>query len=400
MNCLACNKEISDLGEMLKCIGCSPTFHYACVNVDPAYYKSNQNELKQSWRCPSCSNVTNRRNRNDSTPVRRQYQANLNLNVTTSDGECKAPRSENLPKPAQIQSIPCQDNILLEKFSQLLDKKLEENKISILSEIKSTIQNTIQIEVKKAIQKIEKDITNNMNTLRDELTESKNQVSTIATTIEKLESENKTLKQEITQIEQQIININRQPQNTIPTDNTKKIVIYGLMEYDRETEDYLYERIINAFQDILNVDLSGYIEGLTRIGKLGYQRTVVVELLSKHITKYLLENATYFKNTGLVISKYLSEESLEQRKRLQEQVRAARKNGHHAVIRNNKLYIDGKVTVAYHDNHHTSPSTEQRVSQINNTTRNSTIFDTSVSYGNSYGNSTTINSSQRTFRLS
>lgn len=60
------------------------------------------------------------------------------------------------------------------------------------------------------------------------------------------------------------------------------------------------------------------------------------------MTKYILQNARYFRNTGIDVSEYLNKESTQDRKKMVDILREKRKQGKHAVIRNNKLYIEGK----------------------------------------------------------
>lgn len=133
-----------------------------------------------------------------------------------------------------------------------------------------------------------------------------------------------------------------QPINKSPdTDIKKKIVLYGFEEHPWEDQNELYDRIVDAFQEILNIDLTGHIEDIQRIGKRRNRRTILVELLSKNMTKQILQRAHYFKNTGITIVECLDEESREYRRKLIEILIISRREGHRAHILNNKLYIDG-----------------------------------------------------------
>lgn len=48
--------------------------------------------------------------------------------------------------------------------------------------------------------------------------------------------------------------------------NEKTLVLHGLQEQYWEREEELENRIINTFHDILNINLTGYIEEITYIG--------------------------------------------------------------------------------------------------------------------------------------
>lgn len=107
-------------------------------------------------------------------------------------------------------------------------------------------------------------------------------------------------------------------------------------------------RITYAIYEITGIDITGFVEDIARMGKQrNRSRPVVVELISKRVTKNILNNVYYFRGTGLHVTKYLNEKGRATRKQLQERLYEARKNGHHAIIRDNNLIIDGKLVKPY-----------------------------------------------------
>lgn len=114
------------------------------------------------------------------------------------------------------------------------------------------------------------------------------------------------------------------------------------MHLKRENENELYMRIANVFRGILNVNIEGYIESLHRLGKRGNRRPIVIELISKRMSQYILDNCRSFQGTGLAISRYLDTEGINKRRELIVLLQEARKQGKNAVIRNNTLLINGK----------------------------------------------------------
>ncbi|KAH9638374.1 hypothetical protein HF086_004176 [Spodoptera exigua] len=212
-------------------------------------------------------------------------------------------------------------------------------------------------------------------------------ISEINNKICTLESENKKLKDEILELK----NVYKLPniENNIyesklnDTRNNKKIVIYGLNEYHSETEEYLHYRISTMIQEICGINITGYVEEITRIGRKGHRRPVVVEFLSKRLPKHLLQNHQLFQNTGISISEYLDKETFLKRKKLSQILTEARRNGHHAVIRNNKLLIDGKeVNKSQKENLYTSYNNE------------TLLYNNSEYYSTNVNNRTIIHSSQ------
>lgn len=172
-------------------------------------------------------------------------------------------------------------------------------------------------------------------------TENKLEIEQLKKEIKIIKRENGTLKTEIAELGNK-----QKPNDSIrreAEENTKKIVIYGMEEYYKEPEYALHIRIIEIFRNSLNLDLMGYIEETRRIGK--YQnksRPLIVELISKRMVKYLLENSHHLQGTGIAISPLLDETKRKERRTLQVEMIKARKNGLYATIRDNQLYIQGK----------------------------------------------------------
>jgi hypothetical protein len=111
-----------------------------------------------------------------------------------------------------------------------------------------------------------------------------------------------------------------------------------------------FVNIAYLFQDILNINVSGYLEDIKRLGnKGGRRRPLLVELLSKNRTNYILSNRHVFKNTGIAVSEVLEGEQLKYRKKLIQNLISARKNGYRAFIKNNKLIIEGQEYIVSND---------------------------------------------------
>lgn len=79
--------------------------------MTPAFYMENKAGLVKGWYCVECKNVTQRK-RNDSTPVRRQHEVPMDLNMS-----CDQPEgAEAPPLPLEVASLV--------QISKLLDRKL------------------------------------------------------------------------------------------------------------------------------------------------------------------------------------------------------------------------------------------------------------------------------------
>ncbi|KAH9634943.1 hypothetical protein HF086_004343 [Spodoptera exigua] len=188
----------------------------------------------------------------------------------------------------------------------------------VMEEIKIDIKNAIQIELNNATIKLQ------------------NQVDQITTN---LTNEQEIIKKQITTIDQNIENIEKQ---LYQLKNSNKIVLYGLTESHRETEYELIDRVSRVFHEVMNININPYIEEVKRIGKRGDRRPLAIELMNKRMSKYITENARDFHNTGLGVGPFMDPQTLQQRNELREALRKARRSGKHAIIKNNKLYINRK----------------------------------------------------------
>ncbi|XP_073942432.1 uncharacterized protein [Choristoneura fumiferana] len=363
IKCLACVKAVDKL-EQLYCTQCNGCYHYQCVNITSAFYRENQPKLKTNWLCPSCGIVTRRRRRNDNTPASpagmKQSEHESNDQNVSSDVDIS-----NLLGDTCLMSTPPKNDsraavrvdydedstnapnssafcgqrtitVTLDDFKSILHEKLEMNKEEMLFEFKSIIQR----EIKVAIENLKTEMTQRTNALSNEQKVIKKDLTDLGQKIKILESENIKLQDEIKRIQSQLKNpINNENQNNDSA--RKKIVLHGFQELYGESEYDLLERLSYMFRDIMNVNLDGYVEELRRIGKRGNQRPLIIELVNKQITRYLLDNRNFFLNTGLSITEYLDEKSLKTRRNLINILREARRDGKHAVLRNNRLIING-----------------------------------------------------------
>lgn len=308
-------------------------------------------ESKKSWKCQACQcNLPKTDNTN--TPIRprdREIQGHSteNTNVTY-----RKKTNNTLSKDESIENISilgdtiCNENNLtpdlqlneqiLCNLSEIIHKQLRENNLSIIQELKSTIQ----IEIQNAISKFKEDIKQDTIELFKQNDLRLKEIETINNKIKKITEEYEQLRNDISIIENKVVNTNT---NSLPEVKNKKLVIYGLAEYYEENEFALHDRITEMFYEILHVDVTGYIEDAYRLGKkYNTNRPLVIELISSRMIKYLLENRQYFRGTGLHISEFLSLNEIKENKKMREEMFMARKNGYHAVIRNNQLYIEGK----------------------------------------------------------
>ncbi|CAH0401752.1 unnamed protein product [Chilo suppressalis] len=220
----------------------------------------------------------------------------------------------------------------MQQLSDIIILRLKENNKSIVVEL----QNIIADEINKALEIFKKDIIVEIDIISEQSNQRKLNILRIDIEIENLKEENVKLSNEIKNIERKI--------TTNTTENNgKKLVIYGLGEYGHETEQDLYGRLIHMFYEILNIDIRDAIEEVYKIGKnFNTKRPLFLKLVCKKLVKHIIDNNIYIRGTQIYISEFLDENSRRERRKLRHEMIAARKQGLHAVIRSNELYIESK----------------------------------------------------------
>lgn len=375
--CAGCHNEILDR-RFLKCSKCNKDYDLECANVpEKRFYNTMTIDQKNSWKCPLCRS-SEPKGDNTNTPIRSHQQnsttnllqkheekiditnypantnitvrkklskQNLNNSVYDDDSACSPLGNTlvcespiNLSQKDETANDPDKssydenDKLSIQKFTSIL----QENNKHILT----SMQNFLQTQISNIISELKKDSTKFKQSTIKEQTIMKDKIATIDLKVKSLEEKCSTLQTENEKLQKEIKNLSSMEHYNKDTD--KIIVLHGLQENYWEKEEEVIDRITNIFYEVLNVNLAGYIEEITYIGKKGYNRPIKIELISKRMRKYIIENSTYFRETGLKVTEYLTRTALHERRELKQALNTARKNGHHAVIQNNKLILNGK----------------------------------------------------------
>ncbi|CAH1646846.1 unnamed protein product [Spodoptera littoralis] len=399
--CAGCEQKIESR-QYLTCSFCKKYYDTKCANLQEDQYLRMNSQTKLLWECPECK-CKKPKNINANTPIRQQTgditlnctpDANVTLRRKQSQNNASiyfeetSPLGNTLCQYKNIES-GSQSTLTLQNLSELISEKLKENNMAIISELRSTIQ----MEINKAISKLKEDFKQDTDALLQKNEDRRAEINKINDKIEMLQRENIKLQNEIKSIQYKTSAGTGTGKHYNQETNAKKFVIYGLREIYKESENELYDRICNLFWDILGVDLSGFIEETFRIGRYNrVNRPLVVELMSKRTTKYICENSRYFQGTGITVSEFLDEDARKQRKQLRDRMLIARNKGQHAIIRNNKLYIEGELIIEDREN-----GTRQHPSS---TQPQITPTRIELHNGNSYGKSELMDDDQLVRRSS
>lgn len=357
--CAGCKQTPPDM-ETLVCFYCHDKYDLQCSNVTIDLFKSMTSEHRKTWQCQACRCKAPKTGNTD-TPLKIQDYKNCNFSNspqenTNNNNITIRKKTTMFKNDSSIIDDSCllgdtihqedsdtnsnvntgiSSTISLENLSETIIQRLKENNKFIISELK----NTIEAEINKAITQLKQDIDGKTDFLYKQNDEKSKQLEEINKKIQKLNDENETLKNEIKNMKFRPPTIEAKE-----TENeNKKIVIYGFSEFYNESDNEVHSRLIEMFYEVLHIDLSGYIEETKRIGRHNTKnRPLIVELLSKKMTRYIVENSRYFQGTNIHVSEFLNENARMERKLMREEMLKARRNGQYAVIRNNKLIIDGK----------------------------------------------------------
>lgn len=367
--CAGCKQRLPT-ETYLRCKICKNNYDLECASVSKERFNFVMNvKQKLEWQCPDCqSKIPKIGNLN--TPVRSRDQietfqpvqnmesnSDSEINNVTQRRQRRAHvhndslASENLSSLGDTFHLEetATSELNLMNLSKLINSHLKENNKTIISEL----QNTIQAEITKAMTSLRNEMKIETSELFIQNDLRKEELRDINCKMEELKRENEKLQMEIKALEVKITSGNEANGGQHITESEKKkIVIYGLVEYFREPESHLHGRIVEMFGELLNTDLTGYIEDTYRVGRrTNKNRPLVVELISKRMVKYLLENNHRLRGTGISISEFLNKNAQKERKNMLEEMFLARKKGLHAVIRNKQLVIEGKLVSKKENNY-------------------------------------------------
>lgn len=304
----------------------------------PDLYKSNLHDLQRLWTCSECERLTLRDGKKDNTPLPSLNETTMSVDEQSNNESVilgETLHATSSPKNSNTTDIPNPSTITLEQMKKLLAANTE----FILQEM-TKIKFSLRKELSDVITNFKDEILGQTNSLRVEQDKISKQIEQMNKKILCLENDKCQLQNEIKLLQQQKSNPSEQyPDIDLP----KKIVLYGFEESYNETERELLQTVCQSFHDYMELDLNPFIENIRRIGRRGRNRPILLELISKRMARYVIQHAHYFKNSGIYISEFKNKTELQEIKQLRELMSKARQEGKHAIIRENKLYIEGKL---------------------------------------------------------
>lgn len=203
MQCFVCYTPVMET-DLLKCISCMKTYHYACFNMTSSYYLGHLFDLRKEWKCTACCNVTQRKKSNKDMPIDLEMECDLNNQSAASSGAGGAAARKAQSADASKQNIASHVGpITIEQIAQLLDSKLDEKINPKLTAFHSSLTKQFQQDLDKYFEQVKVDFTKSLEFLSGQLSDMKSNVTQIEAKVSKLESENIVLRNELTVLKTQ-----------------------------------------------------------------------------------------------------------------------------------------------------------------------------------------------------
>ncbi|KAG0412590.1 hypothetical protein HPB47_010258, partial [Ixodes persulcatus] len=200
-----------------------------------------------------------------------------------------------------------------------------------------------------------KEIRSNQENMKANQSRLENSIKEINNKINKLENTMKTAQG----LNENVIAINKKIQRleeTIKHQNDRLIefenrsrknnlIIYGLPEEDKESEDDLKQKVI---KDLFDAKLGVQVKSLERIHRLGYKRNesrrrIITKLFNYNEKLSVLKKCKKLKGTTISVSSDYAKETREKRKKLWNSASANRADGDDVFLVHDKLKINNQT---------------------------------------------------------
>ena len=168
-----------------------------------------------------------------------------------------------------------------------------------------------------------------------------NKLDVLMTEMKQIKDENKRLKKKVEEQESRIGKLERAVRS-------KNIVIKGIEEDESENENSIGEKVNRIIHKIgVNVETERDIDEIRRIGRkeTGKKRPILVKLMRESTRSEILRNARHLKGTTIWIDEDFPKDVQEKRMTLIPRLKEARDRGHRAVLKYDKLIVDGEIVV-------------------------------------------------------
>ncbi|XP_065658502.1 uncharacterized protein LOC136083018 [Hydra vulgaris] len=239
--------------------------------------------------------------------------------------------------------------VMMKNIEKLISTKLDEQKKGILTETAILLKNQEKIltDILSANLKI---ITDRLYKLENEFNKNKSKLVIVEKDIidlkESINFQEENFLNEILQtnglLDIEIGNLKNKFNYLEKRSRQNSLRIDGLTELPTETWNDRANELKNIFINKLGISEEIIVERAYRIGKIKEDkssRTMIIKLLDFQNKNKILTSAKKLKGTGIFINEDFSNETMEIRKKLWEEVKQLRKEGKYAIIKYDKIFV-------------------------------------------------------------
>ncbi|XP_013144855.1 PREDICTED: uncharacterized protein LOC106108282 [Papilio polytes] len=197
MICDRCTHSVKK-DEVVVCSLCKKGFHYQCVDLTASFYIKNARDLKRSWKCALCVNITKRKG-DKATSIAWVPSASPPPATPPSDDVRMVERHLQQPQNSSLSSSdtsPPGNAVTLQQISSLLDVKFES--------MKSTLMDSFTSLIKKQIEDLKDDFTRTTDFLALQQTDFNVKLEASNNTIQELQKQKNNLQTELTDAQRRL----------------------------------------------------------------------------------------------------------------------------------------------------------------------------------------------------
>lgn len=197
MICDRCTHSVKK-DEVVVCSLCKKGFHYQCVDLTASFYIKNARDLKRSWKCALCVNITKRKG-DKATSIAWVPSASPPPATPPSDDVRMEERHLQQPQNSSLSSSdtsPPGNAVTLQQISSLLDVKFES--------MKSTLMDSFTSLIKKQIEDLKDDFTRTTDFLALQQTDFNVKLEASNNTIQELQRQKNNLQTELTDAQRRL----------------------------------------------------------------------------------------------------------------------------------------------------------------------------------------------------
>lgn len=164
--------------------------------------------------------------------------------------------------------------------------------------------------------------------------------------LEKIMSDNDGLREENKNLRAQLVEQGKYIKGLDRELRRRNVIIKGVGDKEGERREETEEEVQKILKKMgVRVDMKTEIDEIKRLGRYreGRQRPILMKLTTGNKKVQILKQSKELKGTDVWVEEDYTKESQETRKKLISHLKEARRRGHRAQLRHDKLVIDSKI---------------------------------------------------------